>query len=282
MKKFAKNSIFSILSLLCVLTLVSCDGGDGGGGGGGGGISPDNAGVLVSGITAPDSLFKDEEIEYYELNSTGEIDRLIFSATNTTNTLNEAGKVYVYSNDVGGPQNFQLKATGEDGENETQAEKLRRLVLELINETDSNTDFKNLIRQTNYLAEDMADILNRSGVGGAGFVEVREKDNAFIAPNGPVFYDHAIDSDIEALLVAGVIEGIYNRYTTDRIITFRNATAEERDILELSNNPGLDYRIPTIENESDNLVNLIADGVAELEIEGARFKISVIANNTGR
>ena len=280
MKKFAKNSIFSILSLLCVLTLVSCDGGDGGDGGGGG-TSGGNDEVLGDGITAPDSLFTNEKIEYYDLNTSDVRDTLRFSAENTTDPINKANKVYVYSNDVGGPQNFQLKATGEEGLNETQAEKLRRLVLELISPpTDSNTDFKNFIRDGNFSPEEMADILNRQSVGGAGFVVVR--DGNLIAPNGPVFYDHTIDSDVEALLVAGVIEGVYNQYTTDRIITFRNASDEERDILELSNNPQLNYTIPTIENESDNLVNLIADGVAQLKIAGARFKISVIADNTGR
>lgn len=264
-----------MLTLFCVLVLVSCDGG-----GGGNGVSVANSQSVANNDVRGDnavaltSLFSGERIEYYELGSTTVRDSLEFADTNITSTTNRFAKVYVYNNDVGRDIDFQVQATGDA--NETQLERIERIVLSLIQGPDSNVDFIAWIRGD--VSRDFAeleDILNTQGAN----VELRGGD--LFALNGPVFYDHTIDSTLNAQFVAGVIEGIYKLYTVERKITFRDATDEERAILETEGS-NLEYAIPQITDDSDNLVNLIADGSATLEVANARFKIFLQADNTGR
>jgi hypothetical protein len=279
MKKSIKNCISSILTLLSVLSLVSCDGGGDGDSnqlsrvGGGDGSTDSTDAVALS------TLFAGEDIEYYELGTTNVRDSVEFASDNISGTTNVFGKVYSYNSDLGGDKNFQLKGASSEG-NKSQKVKLEEIVFRLIQGPDSNADFVSMIREggLEYNAVLMEGYIN--DINGGGLV-VEARGGELFALNGPVYYDHTIDSSLDAQFIAGVIEGIYNLYTVERKITFRNASDPERDVLETVGT-NFTYSIPQVEDESDNLTNLLTDGSATLSIEGARFKIFLQADNTGR
>jgi hypothetical protein len=276
MNKITKNSIFSMLSLFCSLTLISCDGGDG--------DTPlTNDQIRDLKVVAYNTLISGERIEYLELASNALEDGLRFESPNTTTGINTFGRIYEYNNDVGDEQSFQLKGSGTEG-NASARDRLQNAVDNLIglgsSGVDGNTDFIAMIRGD--VPMDLVEIsrlLNDQG-GGTELIS----GNLFA--DGPVFYDNLITSTYDAIFKAQVIEGLYNRYNTKRAIFFDNATERERNKLDPNNlNPGvvINYTIPRIEEDlSDNLINLLADGSATLEVEGGRFRLFLLNQNTDR